>query len=72
MTRLIVEGATRSPFSRMFCSAWGKMFLRNSEMENLQSRMTRMHLMPPEVDPPHPPMNMSPKMIQLAATGHSA
>ena len=70
MTRLIVEGATRSPFSRIFWRAWGKMFLRNSEMENLQRRMTRMHLIPPEVDPPHPPMSMSPKMIHPAATGH--
>ena len=42
----------RSPFKRMFCKAWGKIFRRNSERENFQSSTIRMHLMPPEVDPP--------------------
>ena len=62
----------RLPLRRMFGRERGKIFLRSSETENLHSRISRTHLMPPAVEPPHPPMNMSPSRRMHAAAGQTA
>lgn len=71
-TRLITPGITRSPFSRMLFSTRGKILRRNSATENFQSRMIRTHLIPPEVEPPQPPMHINPRMMMQAKVGQTA
>lgn len=71
-TRLMTPGITRSPFSRILFSTRGKILRLSSATENFQSNMIRTHLIPPEVEPPQPPMHISPRIMTQAKDGQTA